>query len=73
MTRSALESLLVGCSESAGYMVETAVDGEEGCRKAMVQPYQLIISDLEMPKLNGYEVIQALVQDPRRTVFRFWS
>ncbi|MBS0161202.1 MAG: response regulator [Nitrospira sp.] len=51
--------------ESAGYMVETAVDGEEGCRKAMVQPYQLIISDLEMPKLNGYEVIQALRARPQ--------
>ena len=51
--------------ESAGYMVETAVDGEEGCRKAMVQPYQLIITDLEMPKLNGYEVIQALRARPQ--------
>ena len=51
--------------ESAGYTVETAVDGEEGCRKAMVQPYQLIITDLEMPKLNGYEVIQALRARPQ--------
>ena len=30
-------------------------------------PYQLIITDLEMPKLNRYEVIQAFSQDPRRT------
>ena len=51
--------------ESAGYTVETATDGEEGCRKAMVQPYQLIITDLEMPKLNGYEVIQALRARPQ--------
>ena len=46
--------------EAAGYTVETAMDGEEGCRKASMQNYQLIITDLEMPKLNGYEVIQAL-------------
>ncbi len=46
--------------ESAGYKVDTAVDGEEGLRKATAQNYRLIITDLEMPKLNGYEVIQGL-------------
>ena len=51
--------------ETAGYIVETATDGEEGCRKALVQNYQLIITDLEMPKLNGYEVIQALRARPQ--------
>jgi chemosensory pili system protein ChpA (sensor histidine kinase/response regulator) len=51
--------------ESAGYVVDTAVDGEEGCRKAATQSYQLIITDLEMPKLNGYEVIQALRARPQ--------
>lgn len=51
--------------ESAGYTVETATDGEEGCRKALVQNYQVIITDLEMPKLNGFEVIQALRARPQ--------
>ena len=46
--------------ESAGYAVDTAVDGEEGLRKASAQNYRLIITDLEMPKLNGFEVIQGL-------------
>jgi chemosensory pili system protein ChpA (sensor histidine kinase/response regulator) len=46
--------------ESAGYVVHTAVDGEEGLRKASAECYRLIITDLEMPKLNGYEVIQGL-------------
>ncbi len=46
--------------ESAGYEVDTAVDGEEGLRRASAQNYRLIITDLEMPKLNGYEVIQGL-------------
>jgi chemosensory pili system protein ChpA (sensor histidine kinase/response regulator) len=46
--------------ESAGYVVDTAVDGEEGLRKASAHNYRLIITDLEMPKLNGYEVIQGL-------------
>lgn len=51
--------------EAAGYTVDTATDGEEGCRKALMQRYQLIITDLEMPKLNGYEVIQALRARPQ--------
>ncbi len=51
--------------ESAGYRVDTAVDGEEGLRKASTQGYRLIITDLEMPKLNGYEVIQALRSRPQ--------
>ena len=46
--------------ESAGYEVDTAVDGEDGLRKASARNYRLIITDLEMPKLNGYEVIQGL-------------
>jgi chemosensory pili system protein ChpA (sensor histidine kinase/response regulator) len=46
--------------EKAGYLVATAVDGEDGLRKAGTEPYQLIITDLEMPKINGYEVIRSL-------------
>jgi chemosensory pili system protein ChpA (sensor histidine kinase/response regulator) len=51
--------------ESAGYKVDTAVDGEEGLQKASTQNYRLIITDLEMPKLNGYEVIQGLRSRPQ--------
>jgi len=51
--------------ESAGYTVDTAVDGEDGFRKASAQNYRLIITDLEMPKLNGYEVIQGLRSRPQ--------
>jgi chemosensory pili system protein ChpA (sensor histidine kinase/response regulator) len=51
--------------QGAGYEVETAVDGEEGLRKASAGGYRLIITDLEMPKLNGYEVIQALRDRPQ--------
>jgi chemosensory pili system protein ChpA (sensor histidine kinase/response regulator) len=51
--------------ENAGYTVDTAVDGEEGVRKASTNHYRMIITDLEMPKLNGYEVIQALRGRPQ--------
>lgn len=51
--------------ERAGYAVDTAVDGEDGIKKASQTSYQVIITDLEMPKLNGYEVLQTLRQRPR--------
>ncbi len=50
--------------ESAGYRVDTAVDGEEGLTKASDTQYRLIITDLEMPRLNGFEVVQALRSRP---------
>ncbi len=51
--------------EGGGYAVDTAVDGEDGLRKASATSYRLIITDLEMPKVNGYEVIQALRSRPQ--------
>jgi chemosensory pili system protein ChpA (sensor histidine kinase/response regulator) len=50
--------------ESAGYQIDTAVDGEDGLRKASAVKYRMILTDLEMPKLNGFEVIQALRSRP---------
>lgn len=51
--------------ERAGYAVDTAVDGEDGVKKASQTSYHVIITDLEMPKLNGYEVLQMLRQRPK--------
>ncbi|MDH5639828.1 MAG: hybrid sensor histidine kinase/response regulator, partial [Nitrospira sp.] len=51
--------------ESAGYPVDTAVDGDDGIRKASEKTYRLVITDLEMPKFNGYEVVQALRARPQ--------
>lgn len=39
-----------------GFDVDVAVDGEEGYRLIMKNDYDLVILDLEMPKLNGYEM-----------------
>src|SRR3989441_2837492 len=50
--------------ETAGYKVQTASDGEEGLRKATAASFQVIIADLEMPKMNGYELIQCLRDRP---------
>ncbi len=48
--------------ERAGYQVETAVDGDDGLKKASLRSFHVIITDLEMPKMNGYELLQELRQ-----------
>ena len=50
--------------QAAGYQVDTAVDGEEGLRKAALESYRLIITDLEMPRMTGYELMAQLRQSP---------
>ncbi|MEW6219253.1 MAG: response regulator [Thermodesulfobacteriota bacterium] len=47
-----------------GHTVVEAVDGEEALMQvAQIRP-QLILMDISIPKLNGYEVTVRLKQDP---------
>jgi DNA-binding response OmpR family regulator len=45
------------------FKVLTAVDGNEGFRKAKTEHPHLIITDLSMPKLDGVEMIKQLHND----------
>jgi len=42
----------------SGYHVEVAHDGAEGLNKAVNNDYDLILLDVMMPKMNGYEVCE---------------
>jgi len=46
-----------------GYEVRVARDGEEGLRSLRDQPPDLVLLDVMMPKLNGFEVCQAIRAD----------
>ncbi len=50
--------------EQEGYKVITASDGLEGLRKAQNEHPDLIILDIMLPGLDGYEVCQQLRQKP---------
>ena len=51
--------------ESYGYVVETAVDGMDGWNALRSGDYQLVVSDVDMPRMNGIELVRAIKQDPQ--------
>jgi DNA-binding response OmpR family regulator len=51
--------------EAEGFAVLIAMDGQEGLVKAQTQHPDLIILDLMLPKLNGYEVCRLLKFDQK--------
>ena len=42
----------------SGYIVDSAKDGEEALQKALENNYDLILLDVMMPKMNGFDVCQ---------------
>lgn len=49
---------------SAGYRITLTYDGEEALRSALTQKPDLVILDVMMPQLNGWEVCKALRARP---------
>jgi len=50
--------------EAAGYDIRVAYDGEEALRKTRSAKPDLVILDIMMPKMDGYEVCRRLKKDP---------
>ena len=60
-TREIEKSIL----EAYGYAVVTAEDGEEGWEKSRVSQFDLVITDVEMPRLDGFSLTERLRGDER--------
>jgi CheY-like chemotaxis protein len=56
--------LLVYLLQAAGYRVRSAPDGQAGLRAAVEHGPDLILSDLQMPVMNGYDLARSLHADP---------
>ncbi len=54
------ENVARSLRESAGYAVDVSLDGEEGAFMAESNPYDLVILDLMLPKLDGLAVLQRM-------------
>jgi len=46
--------------DSAGYRVDVAVDGVDALEKLRVEAYDLVITDVEMPRLDGFELLERI-------------
>jgi two-component system chemotaxis sensor kinase CheA len=56
-------TMLKNVLETAGYTVTTAVDGIDGYTKAKSESFDLIMSDVDMPRLNGFELTTRIRSD----------
>jgi CheY-like chemotaxis protein len=56
--------LLAEFLKMQGFAVLTAEDGEVALRMALAQPPDLIITDIEMPKMDGLSLIRELRRAP---------
>lgn len=57
--------LLSAILRKAGYQVIEAVDGQDAIEKAFDTPLDLVLLDIMMPKMDGYEACKVLKEDPR--------
>ncbi len=55
-----MRSFIRSCIDQNTYNITEAADGEEGIRKALDIIPDLIISDVMMPKIDGFGVVQAI-------------
>lgn len=58
-----LREILVDELEDMGHEIAEAIDGEEGLDIILRQNPDLILADINMPKLNGRELRQRLISD----------
>lgn len=60
-----LRQILVKFLRKEGYEIQVAFDGKEGVALAAASLPDLILCDLMMPEMNGYELLAALRLDPK--------
>ena len=56
-------ALLINYLKEQGFVVETAADGHAGLEKAREIKPDVVILDVMLPKMNGYEVCRLLKYD----------
>lgn len=55
--------LLKGMLESVGYKVTAAVDGEDALARLRAESFDLVVSDVDMPRMNGLQLTAQIRAD----------
>lgn len=55
-----LSTVLADYLQNKGYVVATAPDGQEGWEMLMKNHYDLVLSDITMPRMNGWQLLKSL-------------
>ncbi|MBD3307981.1 response regulator [candidate division KSB3 bacterium] len=63
--------LLTVALEDEGYLISIANNGEQGLKKVAEEEPDLIISDVMMPDMNGYDFCEQLRADPKTASIPF--
>lgn len=58
-------TLFKGILEGAGYNVTAVVDGAEAWNELKTKDYDLLVSDVQMPMMNGFELTSKIRNDKR--------
>jgi len=58
-----LRTVLVDKLNASGYEADGAMDGEDGLTKALAQHPDVVLLDVMMPKMDGWEVLQNMRED----------
>ena len=59
--------LLSEVLEEEGFITDSASDGEEALKKLEDASYHLVISDIRMPGIDGFEVLQQVKEKYKKT------
>ncbi|MCK9220182.1 MAG: response regulator [Bacteroidales bacterium] len=62
-----LRLLLKNIIESDGYLVKTAIDGMDAFQLLKNEVFDLVVSDVEMPRMNGFELTAKIRKDKTLT------
>ena len=53
-----VRTMLKTIIENGGYIVKTAFDGQDGYETLLNESFDLLVTDIEMPRMNGFELTE---------------
>jgi two-component system chemotaxis response regulator CheY len=62
---AAIRHLVSDCLRRQGFAITTAIDGRDGLEKAERGSFDLVLTDYDMPRMTGFELVMALRKETK--------